>query len=133
MVISLSYLLTWLVWCPTVLNRNLDGPVPVVRMVKDKITPQQEADIDAMVTAIDELPAPKRNGKDSIYDKIFSKVVASEDKLFKIEVPNKTMKSLYSPFDFRLKKYNKTPERQFNIEIKVRNKTLYLVKTEKKD
>lgn len=28
---------------------------------------------------------------DSLYDKIFDKVVASSDKLFKIEVPNKTM------------------------------------------
>jgi hypothetical protein len=102
-------------------------------MVKEKTKPQEEADIDAMVTAIETLPAPKRMAKDSLYDKIFAKVVASSDKLFKIEVPNKPMKSLYSPFDFRLKKFNKTPERQFNIEIRVRNKVLYLVKTEKKD
>ncbi len=63
--------------------------------------------------------------KDSLYNKIFAKVVASSDKQFKIEVPNKTMKSLYSPFDFRLKKFNKTPERQFNIETRVRNKAPY--------
>ena len=62
-----------------------------------------------------------------------NKVVTSNDKLFKMEFPNKTMKSVYSPFAFRLKKFNKTPERQFNIEIRVRNKVLYLVKTEKKD
>jgi hypothetical protein len=102
-------------------------------MVKEKTKPQEETDIDAMVTAIENLPEPKRMAKDSLYDKIFAKVVASNDKLFKIEVPNKTMKSLYSPFDFRLKKFNKQPERQFNIEIRVRNKVLYLVKTEKKD
>jgi hypothetical protein len=101
-------------------------------MVKEKSKPQEETDIDAMITAIETLPAPQRMAKDSIYDKIFD-IVASSDKLFQIEVPNKTMKSLYSPFDFRLKKFNKTPERQFNIEIRVRNKVLYLVKTEKKD
>ena len=105
----------------------------MVKMVKEKSKLQEETDIDAMVTAIETLPAPKRMLRDSLYDKIFDKVVASSDKLFKIEVPNKTMKSLYSPFDFRLKKFNKTPERQFNIEIRVRNKVLYLVKTEKKD
>jgi hypothetical protein len=102
-------------------------------MVKEKTKPQEETDINAMVTAIENLPAPKRMAKDSLYEKIFDKVVASSDKLFKIEIPNKTMKSLYSPFDFRLKKFNKSPERQFNIEIRVRNKVLYLVKTEKKD
>lgn len=43
------------------------------------------------------------------------------------------MKLLYCPFDFRLKKFNKVPERLFNIETRVRNKVLYLVKAEKKD
>lgn len=98
-------------------------------MMKEKNKPQEETDINAMVTAIEALPAPKRRAKDSLHDKIFAKVVASDGKLFKIEVPNKTMKPPYSPFDFRLKKFNKNPERQFNIEIRVRNKVLYLEKT----
>jgi hypothetical protein len=109
------------------------SPAPWLKMVKEKSKPQEETDIDAMVTAIENLPAPTRMPRISLYDTIFQKVVSSNGEIFKIEVPNKTMKSLYSPFDFRLKKFNKTPERQFNIEIKVRNKMLYLVKTEKKD
>lgn len=53
--------------------------------------------------------------------------------MFKIEVEGKTVKSLYAPFAFRVKSYNKKPDRKFNAALRVRNKEIYIVKLDKKE
>jgi hypothetical protein len=40
---------------------------------------------------------------------------------------------MYAPFTFRVKKFNRTLDRKFNVALRVRNKEVYIVKLEKKD
>jgi hypothetical protein len=40
---------------------------------------------------------------------------------------------MYAPFCFRVKSYNKKPDRKFNAVLRVRNKEIYIVKVDKKD
>ena len=51
----------------------------------------------------------------------------------KVEVEGKTVKSMYAPFSFRVKSYNKKPDRKFNVALRIRNKGVYIVKIDKKD
>ena len=51
--------------------------------------------------------------------------------MFKVEVEGKTVRSLYAPFSFRVKSYNKLPNRKFNVAFRVRNKEVYIVKQKK--
>ena len=53
--------------------------------------------------------------------------------MFKVEVEGKTVRSLYAPFSFRVKSYNKKPDRKFNTALRVRNKEVYIVKSDKKE
>ena len=51
----------------------------------------------------------------------------------KVEVEGKTVRSMYAPFSFRVKSYNKKPDRKFNLALRIRNKEVYIVKLDKKE
>ena len=53
--------------------------------------------------------------------------------MFKIEVEGKTVRSMYAPFSFRVKRFNKKPDRKCNVALRVRNKEIYIVKMDKKE
>ena len=53
--------------------------------------------------------------------------------MFKIEVEGKTVKSMSAPFSFRVKSYNRNPDREFNIALRIRNKDVYIAKLDKKE
>lgn len=76
------------------------------------------------LTPVKELPPTKRL-KRSMYDDILNDVMASTEKLIKIEVPGKTAKSMYASFKNRIKKRN------LALKIRVREKALYLEKISK--
>ena len=42
-------------------------------------------------------------------------------------------KSMYAPFSFRVKTFNKNPDRKFNVALRIRNKDVYIVKLDKKE
>ena len=89
--------------------------------------------IVAKAIPVKEIPEGRKLAKRPEYDTVFKQVIESPEKMFKIEVEGKTVKSLYAPFSFRVKSYNKKPERQFNVVLRIRNKGVYLVKLDKKD
>jgi len=89
--------------------------------------------IVAKATAVKEIPEGRKIAKIPEYDAVFKQIVESPEKMFKLEVEGKTVRSMYAPFSFRVKKFNKQPERKFNVALRVRNKEVYIVKLEKKD
>jgi len=50
---------------------------------------------------------------------------------FKVEVPNKTYKGLYAPFDFRIKRFDKTKDRKFDLKLRDRDKVIYIENVDK--
>ena len=84
-------------------------------------------------TPVKEIPVGRKLAKIPEYDAVFKQVIESPEKMFKIEVEGKTVKSLYAPFCFRTKSYNKKPDRKFNAQLRVRNKEIYIVKVDRKD
>jgi hypothetical protein len=98
-----------------------------------KLEKGKEKRLVVKVTAVKELPAGKRLVKIPEYDAVFKQIIESPEKMFKVEVEGKTVKSLYAPFSFRVKSYNKKPDRKFNTELRVRNKEIYIVKVDKKE
>jgi hypothetical protein len=84
-------------------------------------------------TPVKEIPAGRKLVKRPEYDVLFKQIVESPEKMFKIEVEGKTVKSMYAPFSFRVKNYNRKPDRNFNLALRVRNKEVYVVKQEKKE
>jgi hypothetical protein len=98
-----------------------------------KLEKRKEKQLVVKATPVKELPAGKRLVKIPEYDAVFKQIIESPEKMFKVEVEGKTVKSLYAPFAFRVKSYNKKPDRKFNTELRVRNKEIYIVKVDRKD
>ena len=94
---------------------------------------RREKQLVTKVTAVKEIPAGKKIAKIPEYDAVFRQIIESPEKMFKVEVEGKTVKSLYAPFVFRVKSYNKKPDRKFNTELRVRNKEIYIVKVDKRE
>ena len=84
-------------------------------------------------TAVKEIPIGKKLAKRPEYDEVFKKIIDSPDKMFKVEVEGRTVKSMYTPFLFRVKSYNRKPDRKFNAQLRVRNKEIYIVKVDRKE
>jgi hypothetical protein len=84
-------------------------------------------------TPVKEIPEGKKIARRPEYDEVFEKIMESPDKIFKVEVEGRTVKSMYAPFMMRVKSYNKKPDRKFNAQLRVRSKEIYLVKTNRKD
>ena len=82
-------------------------------------------------TPIKEVPEGKKIARRPEYDEAFKKVIESPEKIFKIEVEGRTVKTMYAPFASRIKRYNKQPDRKFNAQLKVRSKEIYIVKVDK--
>ena len=89
--------------------------------------------IVAKATPVKEIPEGRKIAKIPEYDAVFKQIIESPEKMFKVEVEGKTVRSMYAPFSFRVKSYNKKPERKFNTALRVRNKEVYIVKLDKKD
>ena len=98
-----------------------------------KLEKRKEKQLVVKLTPVKELPVGKRLFKIPEYDAVFKQIIESPEKMFKVEVEGKTVKSLYAPFSFRVKSYNKKPDRKFNTELRVRNKEIYIVKVDRKD
>lgn len=84
-------------------------------------------------TAVKEIPEGKKIVRRPEYDEAFKKVIESPEKIFKVEVEGRTVKSMYAPFAMRVKSYNKKPDRKFNAQLRVRSKEIYVVKVNRKD
>lgn len=82
-------------------------------------------------TPIKEVPEGKKIARRPEYDEVFKKVMESPEKIFKIEVEGRTVKTMYAPFASRVKRYNKQPDRKYNAQLKVRSKEIYIVKADK--
>jgi hypothetical protein len=89
--------------------------------------------IVAKLTAVKEIPEGRKIAKIPEYDAVFKQIIESPEKMFKVEVEGKTVRSLYAPFSFRVKSYNKKADRKFNTALRVRNKEIYIVKSDKKE
>ena len=89
--------------------------------------------IVAKATPVKEIPEGRKIAKIPEYDIVFKQIVESPEKMFKLEVEGKTVRSMYAPFSFRVKKFNKKPDRKLHVALRVRNKEVYIIKLEKKD
>ena len=89
--------------------------------------------IVAKVTPVKEIPEGRKIAKIPEYDVVFKQIIESPEKMFKVEVEGKTVRSMYAPFTFRVKSFNKKPDRKFNVALRVRNKEIYIVKLDKKE
>jgi hypothetical protein len=103
-----------------------------------KLTTKIESDkrkkIIAKATAVQEIPQGRKLTKIPEYDAVFRQIIDSPtEKMFKIEVEGKTVKTIYAPFSFRVKTYNKNPERKYNLALKVRSREVYIVKSDRKE
>jgi hypothetical protein len=98
-----------------------------------KIESSKNKKLVAKATPVKEIPEGRKLAKRPEYDAVFKQVVESPEKMFKIEVEGKTVKSMYAPFSFRVKSYNKKPDRKFNVALRIRNKDVYIVKLDKKE
>ena len=96
----------------------------------EKINKKQ---IVAKATPVKEIPQGKKLAKIPEYDAVFKQIIESPEKMFKVEVEGKTVKTIYAPFLFRVKAYNKKPDRKFNLTLKVRSREVYIVKSDKKE
>ena len=98
-----------------------------------KQEPGKNRKVVAKATPVKEIPEGRKLAKRPEYDAVFKQVIESPEKMFKIEVEGKTVKSMYAPFSFRVKSFNRNPDRKFNLALRIRNKDVYLVKLDKKD
>ena len=98
-----------------------------------KMDKPKKKQIVAKATPVKEIPVGRKLAKIPEYDAVFKQIIESPEKMFRVEVEGKTVKSMYAPFSFRVKSYNKKPDRKFNAELRVRNKEIYIVKVDKKD
>ena len=98
-----------------------------------KLEKVKSKQIVAKVTPVKEIPEGRKLVKIPEYDAVFNQIIESPEEMFKVEVEGKTVRSLYAPFSFRAKTYNKKPNRKFNVVLRVRNKEIYIVKLDKKE
>jgi len=59
--------------------------------------------IVAKATAVKEIPEEIKLAKIPEYDAVFKQIIESPERMFKMEVEGKTVRSLYAPFSFRVK------------------------------
>jgi len=104
-----------------------------VNKMSTKIVNTKRKQIVAKATPVKEIPQGRKLTKIPEYDAVFKQIVESPEKMFKVEVEGKTVKTIYAPFSFRVKVYNKKPDRKFDLALKVRSKEVYIVKSDKKD
>jgi hypothetical protein len=98
-----------------------------------KLDKGNKKQIIVKATPVKEIPEGRKLAKIPEYDAVFKQIIESPEKMFKVEVEGKTVKSMYAPFTFRAKSYNKKPDRKFNMALRVRNKEIYIVKLDKKE
>lgn len=98
-----------------------------------KLEKSKNKQIVVKATPVKEIPQGRKLAKRPEYDAVFKQIIESPEKMFKVEVEGKTVKSLYAPFSFRVKSYNRKPDRKFNAALRVRNKEIYIVKSDKKE
>jgi hypothetical protein len=98
-----------------------------------KIDKTAKKQLVVKATPVKEIPIGRKLAKIPEYDAVFKQIIESPEKMFKLEVEGKTVKTMYAPFCFRVKSYNKKPDRKFNAALRVRNKEIYIVKVDKKD
>jgi len=98
-----------------------------------KLERKKNKPVVAKATPVKEIPQGRKLVKRPEYDIVFNQIIESPEKMFKVEVEGKTVRSMYAPFSFRVKNYNKKPDRKFNVALRVRNKEVYIVKLEKKE
>ena len=98
-----------------------------------KLEKSKNKQIIAKATPVKEIPEGRKIAKIPEYDAVFKQIVESPEKMFKVEVEGKTVRSMYAPFSFRVKSFNKKTDRKFNVALRVRNKEIYIVKLEKKE
>lgn len=98
-----------------------------------KLEKSKSKPLVAKATPVKEIPQGRKLAKRPEYDAVFKQIIESPEKMFKVEVEGKTVKSMYAPFSFRVKSYNKKPDRKFNVALRVRNKEVYIVKQDKKE
>jgi hypothetical protein len=98
-----------------------------------KLEKSKSKQLVVKATPVKEIPEGRKLAKIPQYDAVFKQIVESPEKMFKVEVEGKTVKSLYAPFSFRVRTYNKNPDRKFNTALRVRNKEIYIVKLDKKE
>ncbi len=97
-----------------------------------KLEKNKNKPIVARAIPVKEIPQGRKLAKRPEYDAVFNQIIESPEKMFKVEVEGKTVRSMYAPFSFRVKNYNKRPDRKFNLALRVRNKEVYIVKLDKK-
>jgi hypothetical protein len=98
-----------------------------------KVDKTKNKQLVTKVTPVKEIPEGRRLIKRPEYDAVFKQIVESPGEMFKVEVEGKTVRSMYAPFSFRVKAYNKKPDRKFNLALRIRNKEVYIVKIDKKE
>jgi hypothetical protein len=98
-----------------------------------KLEKTKNKKIVAKATPVKEIPEGRKIVKIPEYDAVFKQIIESPEKMFKLEVEGKTVRSMYAPFAFRVKSFNKKPERKFNVALRIRNKEVYIVKLDKKE
>ena len=98
-----------------------------------KLEKAKNKKIVAKATPVKQIPEGRKIAKIPEYDAVFKQIIESPEKMFKVEVEWKTVKSMYAPFSFRVKNFNKKPDRKFDTALRVRNKEIYIVKLDKKE
>jgi hypothetical protein len=98
-----------------------------------KLEKSKNKQLVVKATPVKEIPQGRKLAKRPEYDAVFKQIVESPEKMFKVEVEGKTVKSMYAPFTFRVKSFNKNPDRKFNVALRVRNREVYIVKLDKKE
>jgi hypothetical protein len=98
-----------------------------------KLEKAKNKKIVAKATPVKQIPEGRKIAKIPEYDAVFKQIIESPEKMFKVEVEGKTVKSMYAPFSFRVKNFNKKPDRKFDTALRVRNKEIYIVKLDKKE
>ena len=68
-----------------------------------KLEKSKNKQIVAKATPVKEIPEGRKIAKIPEYDAVFKQIIESPEKMFKVEVEGKTVKSMYAPFSFRVK------------------------------
>jgi len=98
-----------------------------------KLEKAKSKPLAAKATPVKEIPQGRKLAKRPEYDAVFKQIIESPEKMFKVDVEGRTVRSMYAPFSFRVKNYNKKPDRKFNAALRIRNKEVYIVKLDRKE
>lgn len=104
-----------------------------VVIIMSKLEKVKSKPLVAKATPVKEIPQGRKLAKRPEYDAVFKQIIESPEKMFKVEVEGRTVRSMYAPFSFRVKNYNKKPDRKFNAALRIRNKEVYIVKLDRKE